>query len=175
MALLLVLVSFGAAAGKAPLALKGFDRIEILHKGKVKLVIHRGGKVEMVGRKDHGQLHADGRFVGPRGKMAVRLLPDGALAVTQGDKSRRLPLAIDPRGKLRSTGKNKMPPLFIGDNGSLEGGPKKAKGMQSIKVRGASNDAARRAAMLVLASLLVPMELVAPNAAPPPARRKSTK
>lgn len=165
----------GAAEAKGQpkpvLVLEGFKKIEILEDGKVFVAIRPGGRVDVLvskGTKAQGRIHADGRFVGPRGRMALRLLPDGQMALIRDRKSVPVWLRIESDGRLTSL-KGTWPPLVIGADGALAGGsPKSAKQTARIKVRGARSDASRRLAMFVLAALLSPVELSPP---PPPAKK----
>lgn len=165
----------GAAEGKGKLepvlVLEGFKKIEILEDGQRFVAIHPGGRVDVSvgkGTRARGRIHADGRFVGPRGRMSLRLLPDGQMALVRDRKSVPVWLRIEPDGRLTSL-KETWPPLVIGADGALSGGnPKNVRQTARIKVRGATSGASRRLAMFVLAALLTPVELSPP---PTPARK----
>jgi len=161
----------GAAEGKGKLepvlVLEGFKKIEILEDGKVFVAIHPGGRVDVLvgkGTRAQGRIHADGRFIGPRGRMSLRLLPDGQMELIRDKRSVPVWLRIEPSGRLTSL-KQTWPPLSIGADGALSGGnPKSAKQTARIKVRGARSAESRRLAMFVLAALLTPVELSPPKA-----------
>jgi mono/diheme cytochrome c family protein len=139
----------------APAILK-ITAIKITDQGGQSIQLHEDGRVELSGKGVVATMYADGRLVTADGKE-IKLAPDGTVSL--GGEA--LPGKIGDDGSLTVGDKT----VSIGPDGTLVGGNPQGP---TMKVEGATEPMAKKAAMFLLVLTMPPQKAEGGGGAPKP-------